>query len=471
MLVQADVMRLKKVLTDTQFRALKAYLQSRDIHFKSTTAQLIFSWTRKDLLHALTSGNAAVRKTLSLGVLPYFDLAGEVFEDFEDLELRGVTLAAARFQAGGSLVLEGVNFLHGSVVGVDTFAMDGAIFRSANVRNTSDLRISRTSMSHACIWEINNSVDLRQCDLSFARAHTWSVCTPCVVEECDLHGMSLTDVRFKHEGALVFRRCNLRKAVFANAELGVTFEDCDLTGMYFRGPAPAGWIRDTTHRFRLELAMTYDLQVVEVQSLLDVSRLDYVPNLVPTSVRIQGGPFVGVDEVRLNDTPSPSFYVQDKFTIVAQVPQGLAGHELRASVTSSNTPFSDKVLLRFRAGKQTRRVQGLPRLVQTFVRLLMMTPGTNLRYPLLGGGLLSVARSAFRPGNGMDLRSAAVLAVRRASEQLISLQATNTRLRREERLMRATVERCAVQPQLGTLLLEISLTSQTGKSFLASVAL
>jgi len=90
---------------------------------------------------------------------------------------------------------------------------------------------------------------------------------------------------------------------------------------------------------------------------------------------------------------------------------------------------------------------------------------------LLGGGLLSVARSAFRPGNGMDLRSAAVLAVRRASEQLISLQATNTRLRREERLMRATVERCAVQPQLGTLLLEISLTSQTGKSFLASVAL
>lgn len=217
--------------------------------------------------------------------------------------------------------------------------------------------------------------------------------------------------------------------------------------------------------------MPSDLQVVEVQSLLLVSRIEIVPGVTPLTVQVEGGPFAGVDEVRVNDVPSPSYIVRSENLIWAQVPDGVADGTLVVSVLSANSLITDRVLLRFRLGRQTRKVSGLPRLVQQFMRLLMMTPGTNLAYPSLGGGLLQVARSAYAPGGSKDLRADAFMAVQRTTEQLIALQARDNRSPREEKLMRASVERCGIQPQLQSLLLDIEMLSQTGKRYLVGTQL
>lgn len=121
-------------------------------------------------------------------------------------------------------------------------------------------------------------------------------------------------------------------------------------------------------------------------------------------------------------------------------------------------------------GRQSRKVRGLARLVQMFIRVLLMTPGTNLLNPALGGGLLRDLKAAYTPGDVQDLRAAAYIAVQRTQEQLVTLQAREPQTPREEKLLSAKIEACNLSPVHG-LVMDLQLLSQTGKRFLVSTLL
>lgn len=190
----------------------------------------------------------------------------------------------------------------------------------------------------------------------------------------------------------------------------------------------------------------------------------------PPTLQIQGGPFLAIEEVRINDLPSPSFIVQNDRSILAQVPSGVSPGTVSVVVLSSELLGAERVLLRHRLGIQTRRVDGLARLIQMFVRVLLMSPGTSLVNPALGGGLLQTLRPTYDARQLQGLQAEVYQAVQRAQEQLIALQASDPRTPREERLLSCKVERCAAHPSLG-LLLDLALLSQTGKSYLVSAQL
>jgi len=217
--------------------------------------------------------------------------------------------------------------------------------------------------------------------------------------------------------------------------------------------------------------MPSDLQTIEALAVVPLDQVQILPDSVPVSLRIQGGPFVALDEILINNVASPSFIQVNDREVWAQVPEGMEGSNVTVAVLSQNLLNADHVQLRFRLGKQTRKVSGLARLVQMFVRVLLMSPGSNLLNPALGGGLLRALRSSYNPNQLQGLQTEVYLAVQRASEQLMTLQAREVRTPREERLLSAKVLGCGVSRATGQLALDLELLSQTGKRFLVSTAL
>lgn len=217
--------------------------------------------------------------------------------------------------------------------------------------------------------------------------------------------------------------------------------------------------------------MPADLQTVEALAIVPIDQVQVIPESVPTSLRIVGGPFVALDAVLINSVASPSFVQINDRELWAQVPEGMEGTSVTVAVLSQNLLNADHVQLRFRLGKQTRKVSGLARLVQMFVRILLMAPGSNLLNPALGGGLLRTLRSSYNPNQLQGLQTEAYLAVQRAAEQLLTLQAREVRTPREERLLSAKILGCGVSRATGELGLDLELLSQTGKRFLVSATL
>lgn len=211
--------------------------------------------------------------------------------------------------------------------------------------------------------------------------------------------------------------------------------------------------------------------MLEAQSLVPVSEAQFLQTTPPTLLITGQRDFESIDEVRVNDIPAPFFIVQAARRILAQVPDGVTGPQAVVTVISSNLQDADHVLLRHRLGKRSRKVGGISRLLQMYVRLLLMSPGTSLLNPKLGAGLLSRVRSGYSPGDVKDLQADVYLAVSKAADQLITLQAREPRTPRDERLLSARITNCNVHPQTRELMVGIELRSQAGRRFLADFAM
>ncbi len=204
--------------------------------------------------------------------------------------------------------------------------------------------------------------------------------------------------------------------------------------------------------------MPFDLQIVQAQALLPTTDLRVIPGLDPPTLEIRGGPFDVVEEVLVNGNPSPSVVVSSPNRVLAQLPEDALSNIRTVEVVGPTLFGSDDVLYRFRLGAQPRLVQGLPKLIQTFVRLLLQTPGTSLLNKDLGGGLLQVLRAPVRPGDEKALISAAYTAVRKTADDLLVFQTRTSDLPRSERLGGAEVREAGVSA--GKLVLGIRLQNQ-----------
>jgi hypothetical protein len=182
-----------------------------------------------------------------------------------------------------------------------------------------------------------------------------------------------------------------------------------------------------------------DLQVIEIRDVLLVSGVRPVPGFTPRTIRVYGKDFRSVYEVYVNDALSPSVFVITNQEMLVQVPTSLGRAPIRTVQAISNKlTNTDRSKITFRIGDTTSGVSGMTRLVQTFLKLLLQTPGRDIFAWKLGGGLLrTVARQTTRGGGSMvaDL----TVGVERASRQLMNLQSANSALPLTERLLFAHV--------------------------------
>jgi len=211
--------------------------------------------------------------------------------------------------------------------------------------------------------------------------------------------------------------------------------------------------------------MSYDLQIVYPQAILPVKQVTAVPGLAPITLSISGGPFNDVEEVRINGVVSPSIVVVSTQQILAEVPASEQGDIQDVEVLSSTFFLSDQALYRFRLGTQTRLVTGLPKLIQTFLRMLLQTPGSSLLAPEVGGGLLALTRAPLRPLDEKSLRVSVYQGVQRTAEALLTYQSRLAGQPRTEQLADARLLSCGF-PR-GKLSMELALSNQAGQSGLS----
>lgn len=221
--------------------------------------------------------------------------------------------------------------------------------------------------------------------------------------------------------------------------------------------------------------MAVDFQVVFPQEIIRLSsvRLSPVGTGLPRSLTIQGEDFRSVDEVLINDIPSPDVIILSKNLLVAQLPDTLqrVPNVSTVSVLSRNLTITPRSFIRFRIPDQPGRVRGILRLIQLFLKTLFTTPGTDIFNRRSGGGALRNLGEVFGIEEGGDIISDFVISVDQTSRQIISTQGRQPRIPRDERLLSARMTNAGFNREIGALLVTIEIVSQAGRAALANLEL
>ena len=214
-----------------------------------------------------------------------------------------------------------------------------------------------------------------------------------------------------------------------------------------------------------------DLQCIAPQEIVQLTQVRVVPG-PPRSIAVVGDDFRAVDEVLINQVPSPDFVVLSKTQLMAQVPDSALLDRIHTvTVLSKKLTLSDRSQLRIRIGRTPGRVTGIMRLMQLFLKILFTTPGKDIFSPNLGGGAMKNVGSTFGAGEGHDIVHDFVIAVDTTSRQIIAIQGRDSSIPRDERLLGAKVLKATFNRSVGGIDASVQLTSHAGREAVANVGL
>lgn len=218
--------------------------------------------------------------------------------------------------------------------------------------------------------------------------------------------------------------------------------------------------------------MALDFQIVFPQEAVLLTSVGLVAGASPPLLNILGEDFTAVDEVLINGITSPSYHVLGKTRLVAIVPDQVPAAEINdVKVTTRKLTITPKSMLKFQVSRMPSKVNGILRLVQLFVKVLFTTPGSDIFNPKLGGnGLRPLGRNLGKTQTGSIL-SDFVISVDNTSRQIVTIQGRQAQLPPDERLLTARVTASQFSVDEGALITTVEVTSQAGRSALASLVL
>ena len=210
--------------------------------------------------------------------------------------------------------------------------------------------------------------------------------------------------------------------------------------------------------------MALDLQTVHPQNTIPVNRTKLVIYGGLKALDVVGEDFRSVDEVFINDTPSPDVIVLSKTRLIAQLPDSLQSipNVQDVMVLSRTLTLSASSILRCRIGDTPGVVTGILRLLQLFVKLLLSNPGSDIYNKKLGGGGLKDLGSTFGSDEGNNIKANFTVAVDRTARQVISIQSRDGTIPRDERLLNAKLLGATFSRSSGSLFVTIEVVSQLG---------
>ncbi len=213
--------------------------------------------------------------------------------------------------------------------------------------------------------------------------------------------------------------------------------------------------------------MTTDLRTLSYQGIKIPA--SYSTNSVGDFVQITGAGFVDVANVLINGYRSPEFIVDTSQRIFAGVPTAVAGQiitDIQVLLLSPLKGTENAVVLDIGGGNG--RIEGPAKLVQSFVKFLLTTPGSNIFSPQLGGGLMRLSGKNFSSRSG-SLESEARAAIARTEAQMKSLHAATPRLPDSEKLRSVSIISVNVDVDSSTLSIRLELVAQNGSRVSAGV--
>ena len=214
--------------------------------------------------------------------------------------------------------------------------------------------------------------------------------------------------------------------------------------------------------------------------MIDFRAISYQGLTVPTSYRegengefleLRGTGFMDVADVLINGYRSPMFIVESSTRIFAEVPSQVRGDivtDLRVLLLAAAAGQESGVVLSVGGGQGY--VSGPARLMQTVIKVLLTTPGTNVFAPTLGGGLMRLMGVPFNAPNSLEVQVRQ--AISDTENQLLAVQSRSAgRIPDSERLRDIQVLSVDADIDSSSLRVRIAVTAQDGSRVTTGVAL
>lgn len=215
-----------------------------------------------------------------------------------------------------------------------------------------------------------------------------------------------------------------------------------------------------------------DLKILSIRDLLPITKVDYAQGVTPLSLLITGDRLNQANIVMINDTEAPQFAVLSSGRLLAQVPISQVNSPLRKVAIIANVPTATRrSLLHFEIGPSIKTITGLEKLIQTFCKILLQSPGTDRFRPADGGGLLKLVGRNVSKGDTQSLQASIVGAVSRTKDQVLSRQNLDRRIPPDERLLTASTDAVGFDTSTTTLSARIALAAVSGQSAVANLTL
>lgn len=198
------------------------------------------------------------------------------------------------------------------------------------------------------------------------------------------------------------------------------------------------------------------IRLIRLLDVLPVTAAQNAPGVVPRSLIISASNFEAIDQVLFNGVPSPQFSVYSRTQLIAQVPEALEDAIITdVAVLSSVPTLTQRSLIEFGVGRRITTTSGTQRLIQTFVRMLMRTAGTNIFHRNLGGGVQGHIGQNIRASVAADV----AVAISTVKRQIIAAQTPYSAIPPSERLLSAEISALREDPANTSIYCTVLVTS------------
>lgn len=214
-----------------------------------------------------------------------------------------------------------------------------------------------------------------------------------------------------------------------------------------------------------------DVQVISIRDVLPLTAVYIAEDVEPTTLVVDGRDLNSAHTVFINNVKAENVVVISATRLMAEVPFELVVPITSVEVVSNRLTNTERSKISFSIGDQPKAVQGIERLMQKFIKILIQSPGKDLWSPKVGGGLLGLVGKTFGTG-GRGVTAAASgtlaadmqIAVDRARSQLIAIQANSPMTIASERLLYARLLESQFLPNEMAMYGRIQLASHAGQA-------
>ena len=211
-----------------------------------------------------------------------------------------------------------------------------------------------------------------------------------------------------------------------------------------------------------------DLQIISYRDLAGVSNVGVAGGSAGTVLTLQGRDFVNVTDVLINGVPSPQYVVISTNQISAQIPESqLSRFIASVSVLTASVGQTGASVVSFRQTGGRGEAVGITYLVQSFLTVLLASPGSDIFNPELGGGLRRLISGAVASSS---FRAEVSQAVTRTTTQILSLQAPNA-LPAEDKLASAQLLEASYDRRTASVSIRVQIFSTAGRAADAGIRL
>ena len=215
-----------------------------------------------------------------------------------------------------------------------------------------------------------------------------------------------------------------------------------------------------------------DLQIIEIRDVLKLVSIAIVPGSIPPTLLVRGQDFNHAQDVYINDAKSPDVIIASSRELLVQIPETQIEVPIVSVVVSSNRlTKTDRSQITFGIGDTPGTVDGFTRLIQTYLKIMLQAPGTDIFAPKVGGGLLRAVGQQVSGPSSTTLVADFKRAADEARRQLMGIQAGNPRLTMTERLLYARVLEAKFNPAELSLVGRISIGNQAGNGSVVGLGL